>query len=118
MKSYLSKTKKNIGSRAIANNIEQIENYSGISLSDVNVHQNSNKPAQLQAEAYTQGNNIYLGPGHDKHFMHEAWHVVQQKQGRVKETTQYNGVTINNEQKLEKEADRLILIFFKIILKQ
>ena len=105
MKYYLSNTNQNTGSRAIANNIEQIEKISGVSLSDVNVHQNSTKPAQLKAEAYTQGNNIYLGPGYDKHFMHEAWHVVQQKQGKVKETTQYKGVSINNEQNLEKEAD-------------
>src|SRR6185437_10482574 len=35
-----------------------IENLSGYDMSDVSVHYNSAKPAQLQALAYAQGNNI------------------------------------------------------------
>ena len=45
-------------------------------MDDVNVHYNSNKPAQLQAHAYAQGTDIHLGPGQEKHLPHEAWHVV------------------------------------------
>ena len=55
-----------------------IENLSGLSMSDVKVHYNSSKPARLQALAYTQGSNIHVGPGQEKHLPHEAWHVAQQ----------------------------------------
>lgn len=83
-----------------------IENLSGFSMDDVKVHRNSDKPAQLQAHAYAQGTDIHLGPGQEKHLPHEAWHVVQQKQGRVKPTLQMKGeVYINDDAGLEKEAD-------------
>lgn len=83
-----------------------MENLSGMSLDDVKVHYNSDKPAQVQAHAYARGTDIHLGPGQEKHLPHEAWHVVQQKQGRVKPTMQMKGgVNINNDILLEKEAD-------------
>lgn len=83
-----------------------VENLSGISLDDVKVHRNSDKPAQLQAHAYAQGTDIHLGAGQEKHLPHEAWHVVQQKQGRVKPTMQMKGgVSVNDETGLETEAD-------------
>ncbi|MFT4600348.1 MAG: hypothetical protein ACI857_000522 [Arenicella sp.] len=83
-----------------------MENLSGLSLDDVKVHKNSDKPAQLNAHAYAQGTNIHLGPGQEKHLPHEAWHVVQQKQGRVKPTMQMKGkVNVNDDAGLEKEAD-------------
>lgn len=63
-----------------------LENLSGYSMDNVKVHYNSDKPAQLQAHAYAQGSHIHLGFGKEKHLPHEAWHVVQQKQGRVKPT--------------------------------
>ncbi|MES2373014.1 MAG: DUF4157 domain-containing protein [Bacteroidota bacterium] len=65
-----------------------IEQLSGISMGDVKVNYNSSKPAQLNAHAYAQGTDIHLGPGQEKHLPHEAWHVVQQKQDRVKPTLQ------------------------------
>ncbi|GAL35435.1 translation initiation factor 2 [Vibrio maritimus] len=75
-------------------------------MDDVKVHYNSSKPAQLQAHAYAQGSNIHIGPGQEKHLAHEAWHVVQQKQGRVKPTMQMKGkVNINDDASLEREAD-------------
>jgi hypothetical protein len=83
-----------------------IENLSGYSMDDVKVHYNSSKPAQLQAHAYAQGTDIHLGPGQEKHLPHEAWHVVQQKQGRVKATLQLQDkVNINDDVGLENEAD-------------
>jgi hypothetical protein len=82
-----------------------IENLSGHSLDDVKVHCNSAKPAQLNAHAYAQGNQIHLAGGQEKHLAHEAWHVVQQKQGRVKPTVNVNGTAINDNVSLEKEAD-------------
>ncbi|WP_211236757.1 DUF4157 domain-containing protein [Sporocytophaga myxococcoides] len=83
-----------------------IENLSGYSMDDVKVHRNSDQPAQLNALAYAQGNDIHLGAGQEKHLPHEAWHVVQQKQGRVQPTMQMKGnVDINDDEGLEKEAD-------------
>ena len=85
-----------------------IENLSSYSMDGVKVHYNSDKPAQLQAHAYTQGSNIYIAPGQNKHLPHEAWHVVQQKQGRVKPTTQMKGrVDVNDDRGLEKEANMM-----------
>lgn len=85
-----------------------MENLSGMSMDDVKVHHNSDKPAQLQAHAYAQGTNIHLGPGQEKHLPHELGHVVQQKQGRVKPTIQMKGkVNINDDIGLEKEADEM-----------
>lgn len=83
-----------------------VENLSGYSMDDVKVHYNSSKPAQLQAHAYAQGTDIHLAPGQEKHLPHEAWHVVQQKQGRVQPTKQLKSkVNINDDAGLEKEAD-------------
>ena len=82
-----------------------IEAMSGMDLSDVRVHTNSSKPAQLNALAYAQGNEIHLGPGQEQHLAHEAWHVVQQRQGRVQPTTQLQGTAINDDSSLEREAD-------------
>ena len=98
---------KNENKKSLPDNLRTgMENLSGMSLDDVKVHRNSDKPAQLQAHAYAQGTDIYLGPGQEKHLSHEAWHVVQQKQGRVKPTMQMkNKVNINDDAKLESEAD-------------
>ena len=82
-----------------------IENLSGYSMDDVKVHYNSDKPAQLQALAYTQRTDIHVAPGQEKLLPHEAWHVVQQKQGRVQPTMQLKGVNVNDNEGLEKEAD-------------
>jgi len=83
-----------------------IESLSGHSMDDVKVHYNSDKPAQLNAHAYAQGTNIHIASGQEKHLPHEAWHVVQQKQGRVKPTLQMKGkVNVNDDKGLEKEAD-------------
>jgi len=83
-----------------------VENLSGYSMDDVKVHYNSPRPAQMQAHAYAQGTEIHLGQGQEKHLPHEAWHVVQQKQGRVKPTMQMKGkVNVNDDDALEKEAD-------------
>lgn len=82
-----------------------IENLSKYSLDHVQVHYNSPKPSQLQALAYTQGTEIHIAPGQQEHLPHEAWHVVQQMQGRVNPTMQMQRVQINDDEELEKEAD-------------
>jgi|GEM_PF-5632129 len=83
-----------------------IENLSGLAMDDVRVHYNSLKPTELQALAYTQGTEIHLGPGQEQHLPHEAWHVVQQAQVRVKPTMQMkDDVYVNDDKGLEDEAN-------------
>jgi hypothetical protein len=83
-----------------------IESLSGMSMDNVRVHYNSAKPAQLNALAYAQGTDIHVASGQEKHLPHEAWHVVQQGQGRVKPTTQLaGGAKVNDDPRLETEAD-------------
>lgn len=81
-----------------------IESLSGMSMDDVKVHYNSSKPSDVQAHAYAEGTDIHIGAGQEKHLSHEAWHVVQQKQGRVKPTLQTKGIAINDDKGLETEA--------------
>jgi hypothetical protein len=82
-----------------------VESLSRINMSDVRVHYNSSKPAEVGALAYTQGTNIHIAPGQERHLPHEAWHVVQQAQERVPPTIQLKGVAVNDDVELEKEAD-------------
>ncbi|WMW79652.1 DUF4157 domain-containing protein [Undibacterium cyanobacteriorum] len=83
-----------------------IESLSGMSMDHVNVHYNSDKPARLNAHAYAQGSDIHVAPGQEQHLPHEAWHVVQQAQGRVKPTMQMKtGTPVNDDVGLETEAD-------------
>jgi hypothetical protein len=83
-----------------------VEQLSGLEMGDVRVHFNSAKPAAVQAHAYAQGTDIHLAPGQEKHLPHEAWHVVQQKQGRVKPTLQMKGVAINGDAVIQRALAR------------
>jgi hypothetical protein len=83
-----------------------VESLSGMSMDHVKVHYNSAQPAQLGAHAYAQGSAIHVAPGQEQHLPHEAWHVVQQAQGRVRPTMQMaGGVALNDDNALETEAD-------------
>lgn len=84
-----------------------VESLSGIDMSDVKVHYNSSKPAGVGALAYTQGTDIHVAPGQERHLNHEVWHVVQQKQGRVQPTMQLKGLSVNDDSWLEREADQM-----------
>ena len=84
-----------------------MENLSGQNLDHVKVHYNSPKPPAVQAHAYAQGSDIHLASGQEKHLPHELGHVVQQMEGRVKPTTSVNGIAVNDNPSLEKEADVL-----------
>lgn len=86
---------------------KKAEAYSGFSFDDVKVHYDSSRPAQVQALAYTQGNQVYLGPGQQGYLGHELGHVVQQKQGRVQATGQIKGLPLNDDRRLEQEADSI-----------
>jgi hypothetical protein len=83
-----------------------IESLSGMSMDNVKVHYNSSEPAQLDALAYARGIDIHVAPGQEQHLPHEAWHLVQQAQGRVKPTRQLaRGLAVNDDARLEHEAD-------------
>lgn len=84
---------------------QNIEGLSGMSLDGVRVHYNSPAPARLSALAYTEGSNIHVAPGQERTLPHEAWHVVQQRQGRVAATRQLKGLALNDQPELEREAD-------------
>lgn len=84
-----------------------VENLSGHSLEDVRVHYNSGEPAKYNAHAFAKGNAIHLASGQEKHLPHEAWHMVQQKQGRVQPTGKIHGADINDDRGLEAEADSM-----------
>ncbi|GKS64119.1 hypothetical protein YTPLAS72_14230 [Nitrospira sp.] len=86
---------------------QNLERASGLDLSDVQVYRNSPQPALLDAEATAQGRQNHLGPGAEPYLPHEAWHVVQQMQGRVAARGDLNGININDDVDLEVEADRM-----------
>jgi len=87
---------------------EQFEAVSGYSFDDVKVHYNSDKPLQVQALAYTRGNQVYIGPGQERYLSHELGHVVQQKDGIVRPTTVVAGLPVNDDPGLEQQADSMV----------
>ena len=85
-----------------------IESLSGCSMGHVSVHYNSSRPAELGTLAYAQGSEIHLAPGQERTLPHEAWHVVQQIQGRVSPTARAeDGRPVNDQMQLEREADAM-----------
>jgi hypothetical protein len=85
-----------------------LEALSGLTMEGVRVHRNSARPSQLGALAFAQGSDIHLGPGQERHLAHEAWHVVQQAQGRVRPMGRSAaGAMVNIEARLEREADEM-----------
>lgn len=84
-----------------------IEQLSGSAMDDVRVHRDSPEPGKLGALAFAKGSDIHLGRGQERHLPHEAWHVVQQKQKRVRATTQLKGAPVNDDPELEREADAM-----------
>ena len=85
-----------------------IESLSGMSMDHVQVHRDSDRPARVDALAFAQGSEIHLGPGQEQHLPHEAWHVMQQAQGRVAPTQQMKrDGALNDDAALEAEADEM-----------
>ncbi len=82
--------------------------------SAVRIHEGAHVK-ELGALAYTQGTDVHFAPGQyapgsqrgQELLGHELAHVVQQSQGRVKATTQAHGVAINDDKRLEREADEM-----------
>ena len=86
---------------------QSVEALSGLSLDGVRVHRDSDKPGDLHAATFAQGQDIHLNPGRQRPLPQAAWHVVQQKQGRVRPTPRIEGTSIDDDASLEQEADRL-----------
>ncbi len=84
-----------------------MESVTEVPLDHVKVHYHSSKPAQIQAHAYAQGNEIHLASGKEEHLAHELGHVVQQARGQVKANNSVAGMPLNDNQALEDEATRL-----------
>lgn len=83
-------------------------------LSSVRVVPDSDEASHLGAEAFARGNEIHLAPGRfapddprDHLLAHEVAHVVQQAQGRVAANVQAEGVALNTDESLEREADEM-----------
>ncbi|MGB1206180.1 MAG: eCIS core domain-containing protein [Chitinophagales bacterium] len=91
----------------------KMENSLGADFSNVNIHKDSKSATDVGALAYAQGNDVHFAPGQFKPntqagqelIGHELTHVVQQREGRVKPTTQAKGLPVNDDKSLEKEAD-------------
>lgn len=87
--------------------MSSMQRLSGMDLSDVRVFYGSHEPATIGAAAFARGSDIHVGHGYEKHLAHEAWHVVQQRQGRVRSNSVRAGVSVNTDRRLEREADRM-----------
>lgn len=102
-------SKKQVNKTGLPDNLKTgVESYPGMVIDDVKVHFNSAEPTHLTDKGYSQGSDIHTVAGQEKHLPHEAWHVVQQKQGRVQPTIQIlSDAIINDDAALEKEADAM-----------
>ena len=92
---------------------QKMESLFGANFSDVRVHVGAEAPA-IGALAFTLGANIYFAPGQydpasprgQQLLGHELAHVVQQRQGRVRNPFG-TGIAVVQDPGLEAEADRL-----------
>lgn len=87
------------------------ESRSGLSFDDVRVHYNSGEPAKIGALAYTQGTQVHIGPGQERHLRHELGHVVQQKSFPIPPTKYIRGSAINDDTAFEADAEKSSLTF-------
>ncbi|MFK7749605.1 MAG: DUF4157 domain-containing protein [Kordia sp.] len=91
-----------------------MESSLGQDFSNVSIHTNSQEAIQMNARAYTQGEQVHFAPGEfnpnssqGKNLIgHEFTHVAQQRSGVVKPTkVLQKGVAVNDSKHLEQEAD-------------
>jgi hypothetical protein len=81
--------------------------------SDIRIHSDSSKAPAVGALAYTQGRDVHIAPSQFNPdtatgaslLGHELTHVLQQREGRVRPTTEVGGMPVNDDPALEKEAD-------------
>jgi hypothetical protein len=92
----------------------KMESAFGEDFSDVKIHTNSQQAEELNALAFSQGDDIHFAPGEfsaetekGRNLIgHEFAHIVQQRAGLVTPTfVAANGIAINNNSKLENDAD-------------
>jgi Domain of unknown function (DUF4157) len=92
---------------------QKMESFFGANFADVRVHVGPEAPA-IGALAFTLGSNIYFAPGQydpatprgQQLLGHELAHVVQQRQGRVRNPFGA-GIAVVQDPGLEAEADRM-----------
>jgi hypothetical protein len=94
---------------------ESLQEKAGTELHDVRIHRGGDSAAALdglQAEAATQGTNVYLGPDVDLNagsgqdvLLHELRHVGQQKRGEVAGLDGVGGDP-SKRVELERDADK------------
>lgn len=90
----------------------KMEGALGVDFSAVRIHEGPEAEA-VGALACTQGTAIHFAPGQyqpesqrgQELLGHELTHVVQQARGRVQAARQVNGVGLNDDPGLEREAD-------------
>ena len=84
-------------------------NLSGLSMEGVNVHYNSlTHPSTQRPSPTHRAETSTSRSGQVRHLPHEAWHIVQQAQGRVSPTSRTRGgFRVNDEAELEREADEM-----------
>ena len=93
--------------------LAKMENAFDADFSSVKIHADTPAAREVGALAYTQGDEIHFAPGQfnphtskgQELLGHELAHVIQQRQGRVKATTQAAGAPVNDDAALEREAD-------------
>jgi hypothetical protein len=91
-----------------------MEKMFNTNLSDVRIHTEGRQAESLGALAFTTGNDIYFASGRYNPYTqqgqrllgHELTHVIQQKEGRVK-NPYGNGITAVHNPGLEAEAERM-----------
>jgi hypothetical protein len=94
---------------------QKMESSMGADFSGVKVHAESSKATEMGALAYAQGKDVHFAPGQYKPdtqsgqelIGHELAHIKQQSEGRVKANTEVAGAPVNDDPKLEQEADRM-----------
>ena len=92
----------------------KMENSFKADFSDVEIHENSTEAKDLDALAFTQGNEVHFAPGKyspestegQEILAHELSHIIQQREGKVKTTHEEQGHNISEQIELENEADR------------
>lgn len=114
-KSFASQiNNSNKNQTALPNNVQQkMENSFQQDFSNVDIKTNSKDAQNMNALAFTQGNSVHFAPGQfspntkkgQELIGHEFAHVVQQRQGRVKPTSQMAKFKLNDSSSLENEAD-------------
>jgi hypothetical protein len=94
--------------------LKKMETSFNADFSDVSIVNNSTKATSLGAQAYTKDNEIHFAPGKyrpktsqgQELLGHELTHVIQQRSQDIQPTSVKNGEKINNNFKLESEADK------------